>query len=113
MFSTNADAYKNAAEHILEEEFYIREWRRDGPLGVFFDDGNYINTPKQWSIFADCQATVGEELPQHQGSHRAPVKPVITRWNSYYDSFVRGVELCRSFHILSGALNVRFRQTRL
>lgn len=93
MFGTDADAYDNAPEHIKEEDFYMKEWRRDGPLGVLLDIVNYINTPKQWSIFAECQATAAGELPPGEGSLREPFKPVVTRWNSFYDCFVRGLEL--------------------
>ncbi|KAG9388990.1 Dimer-Tnp-hAT multi-domain protein [Pyrenophora tritici-repentis] len=60
------------------EDFYMKEWRKEGPLGVYLDIINYINTPKQWSA---------------SGGTREPIKPCVTRWNSYYDCFKRGVQL--------------------
>lgn len=94
MFGTDADAFDNAAEHTKEEEFYMKEWQRDGPLRVFLDIVNYINTPKQWSIFADCQLTAAGEMPAGvTGGLHEPIKPVVTRWNRYHDCFERGAEL--------------------
>ncbi|KAF3031145.1 hypothetical protein E8E12_000964 [Didymella heteroderae] len=78
MFGTDSDAYDNAATNKSEETFNIKQWRKDGPLRVFLEIVNYINTLKQWRV---------------------------TRWNSYYNCFKRGVELkyaidsYASFHI--------------
>jgi hypothetical protein len=106
MFGTDSDAYDNAAINESEEAFYMRQWRKDGPLGVFLDIVNYINTPKQWSIFNDCQNGAAAALPTDcHNTHREPFKPAVTRWNSYHDCFKRGVELKHaidsyaSFHI--------------
>ncbi|KAG9375519.1 hypothetical protein A1F94_013910 [Pyrenophora tritici-repentis] len=70
----DADAYNNALENTKMEDFYMKEWRKEGPLGVYLDIINYINTPKH-------------------GGTREPIKPCVTRWNSYYDCFKRGVQL--------------------
>jgi hypothetical protein len=106
MFSRDSDAYDNAPEHIKEEEFYMKEWRKDGPLGVFLDIINYINTPKQWAKFHNRQLTAAADLPAGVTVDlREIVKPCVTRWNSYFDAFQRGVELQQainayaSFHI--------------
>lgn len=42
MFGTDSDAFNNVAEHYSEEEYYMKQWRKDGPLGVFLDIVNYI-----------------------------------------------------------------------
>ena len=41
----------------------MREWRKEDLLGVFLDIINYINTPKQWSIFEDCQCEAVNNMP--------------------------------------------------
>ena len=46
MFGRDADAYNNALENTEIEEFYMKEWRKEGPLGVYLDIINYINTLK-------------------------------------------------------------------
>ncbi|KAG9381602.1 Dimer-Tnp-hAT multi-domain protein [Pyrenophora tritici-repentis] len=94
MFGRDADAYNNALENTKMEDFYMKEWRKEGPLGVYLDIINYINTPKQWSIFEDCQREAVNSMPTGaSGGTREPIKPCVTRWNSYYDCFKRGVQL--------------------
>lgn len=84
----------------------MKEWRKDGPLGVFLDIVNYINTPKQWAEFHKSQYAAAADLPVDVAlGIREIVKPCVTRWNSYFDAFQRGVELQQaintyaSFHI--------------
>ena len=55
MFSKDSDAYNNSTDNLKEEGFYMKEWRKDGPLGVFLDIVNYISTPKQFDLFYRCQ----------------------------------------------------------
>ncbi|KAG9382358.1 Dimer-Tnp-hAT multi-domain protein [Pyrenophora tritici-repentis] len=94
-----SDRRLRCACHILNlntkmEDFYMKEWRKEGPLGVYLDIINYINTPKQWSIFEDCQREAVNSMPTGaSGGTREPIKPCVTRWNSYYDCFKRGVQL--------------------
>ena len=72
----------------------MREWRRYGPLGVLLGIVNYIKTPQQYEAFANCQRTAYRELPNTDKLViLQPVKPVVTRWNSYYDCFERAVQL--------------------
>jgi hypothetical protein len=47
MFGRDADAYNNALENTKMEDFYIKEWRKEGPLSVYLNIINYINTLKQ------------------------------------------------------------------
>jgi hypothetical protein len=95
MFGCDADAYNNEPENIKEEEYYMREWRKDGPLGVFFSVINYINTPNQYALFASCQRQAVKEMATGSATAaiREPIKPVVTRWNSFCSSLERGVEL--------------------
>jgi hypothetical protein len=80
MFGTDSDAYDNAATNESEEAFYMKQWRKDRPLGVFLDIVNYINTPKQWSIFNDCPNGAAAALPTDcHNTHREPFKPAVTR----------------------------------
>jgi hypothetical protein len=65
----------------------MHEWRRDAPLGVLLDIINHIKTPKQHELFCELQAIVLTELPADATAEDRkilkPVKPVVTRWNSY------------------------------
>lgn len=54
---------------------------------------NYIKTPQQYELFENFQRIANRELPIHKQKILAPVKPVITRWNSYCSAFERAVEL--------------------
>ncbi|KAI2485933.1 hypothetical protein Ptr902_00066 [Pyrenophora tritici-repentis] len=67
-------AYENDAAHLDDEEKYIDKWRKYGPIGVLFDrdEAEAIGvTANIWQL----------------------IKPVKTRWNSYFDTFVRAAEL--------------------
>jgi hypothetical protein len=41
----------------------MRDWRRDGALGVLLSVINYIKTPQQYTLFADFQHLAHRELP--------------------------------------------------
>ena len=73
------------------------EWRRDGPLGVLLSVINYIKTPQQYELFSSFQTLAYRELPadapEEDRKVLEPVKPVVTRWNSYYSCFERAVKL--------------------
>jgi hypothetical protein len=75
----------------------MREWRRDGPLGVLLSIISYIKTPQQDALFAEFQRLAHRELPTDAPAEDyktlEPVKPVVTRWNSYYSCFERAVKL--------------------
>jgi hypothetical protein len=57
---------------------------------VLIDIVNYIKTPQQHDLFADFQRRNNETPAQ---APLEPVKPVVTRWNSFYDTFTRAVQL--------------------
>ena len=71
----------------------LRNWREDGPLSVLLSVINYIKTPQQLELFEKFQRLANAELPPDQREVLAPVKPVVTRWNSYYSAFERAVKL--------------------
>jgi hypothetical protein len=71
----------------------MRSWRQDGPLGVLLGVINYIKTPQQHELFNDFQRLANAELPTEERRILEPVKPVVTRWNSYFTAFQRAVTL--------------------
>lgn len=94
IFGKNKEAYDNAAEEHASEQAFMAPWRRDGPLGVLMDVFNYIKTPQQYGLFADFQRLANRMLPTHgRLKILEPVKPVVTRWNSFYCSFERAARL--------------------
>jgi hypothetical protein len=90
IFGYDAQAYNNDADEHKTETAYLREWRQNGPLGVLIDIINYIKTPQQYDLFADFQRRDSDTPLQ---AVLEPVKPVITRWNSFHDCFTRAVQL--------------------
>ncbi|KAI0569829.1 hypothetical protein A1F97_11065 [Pyrenophora tritici-repentis] len=85
IFGGDRDAYDNAAKQLSIEELYLQEWRKQGPLGVLVDVINYIKTPQQYELFREFQRAANAELPVRERLKvLKPVKPVVTRWNSYY-----------------------------
>jgi hypothetical protein len=58
---------------------------------------NYIRTPQQHKLFEDFQYLTHKKLPADALAEERkvlqPVKPVVTRWNSYYSCFERAVKL--------------------
>ena len=94
MFGKDKDAYDNSPRYEREEEQFMADWRRQGPLGVFLDIVNYIGTPKQHSSFAHFQHIAYSEDPTNDDRLLlAVVKACPTRWNSYCASFERGILL--------------------
>ena len=90
IFGYDAHAYNNDPDEHKTETAYLRDWRQNGPLGVLIDIINYIKTPQQHDLFADFQRRDNETPAQ---ALLEPVKPVVTRWNSFYDTFTRAVQL--------------------
>ncbi|KAF7577872.1 hypothetical protein PtrM4_021120 [Pyrenophora tritici-repentis] len=100
IFGTNKDAYGNTQEQYNTEEQYMREWRKDGPIGVLVDVINYIKTPQQYELFRGYQRLANNNLPA-EGRLKVlePVKPVVTRWNSYYAAFERATKLQAAYNL--------------
>ncbi|RYN60367.1 hypothetical protein AA0117_g13082 [Alternaria alternata] len=99
IFGGDKDAYDNAAEKLNIEEVYLQEWRKQGPLGVLIDVINYIKTPRQYELFREFQRAANAELPVGERLKVfEPVKPVVTRWNSYYAAFRRATQLQAAYN---------------
>jgi hypothetical protein len=43
------------ADASQDEEDFLQDWRRDGPLGILIEIINYIRTPKQHELFESFQ----------------------------------------------------------
>ena len=71
----------------------MAEWREHGPLGLLLDIIGHIRTPLQHDLFNDCQKQAWQSLPLAEHKIYEPVKPVVTRWNSYYDALQRASHL--------------------
>lgn len=93
IFGFDKDAYENDQDDYKQEATYLREWRQQGPLSVLMDIINYIKTPQQHELFASFQRESNEKAGLPKQDYLEPVKPVVTRWNSFHDCFVRAVKL--------------------
>ncbi|KAH7563658.1 hypothetical protein BM1_00705 [Bipolaris maydis] len=110
IFGKDPDSYDNDAEEHEAEEILIADWRKNGPLGVLIDVINYINTPQQYDLFNRFQHLANAELPiNDQNAILEPIKPVVTRWNSYYSCFERAIKLQ---HAVSNYANYHIQHTR-
>ncbi|KAI0569828.1 hypothetical protein Alg130_11478, partial [Pyrenophora tritici-repentis] len=93
----SAALFDNDVQELTDEHDFIEEWRRVGLLGVLLSIMNYIKTPQQHKLFEDFQRLAHTELPSSASADDRkilePVKPVVTRWNSYYSCFERAVKL--------------------
>lgn len=107
IFGKDKDAYNNAAEELKDEEKFLQDWRKDGPLGVLIAIISYIKTPQQYDLFSGFQKLANSDIPTDQRRVLEPVKPVVTRWNSFYGAFERAAHLhvaydsYASYHIKS------------
>jgi hypothetical protein len=80
IFSSNKEAYGNTQEQYNTEEQYMREWRKDGPIGVLVDVMNYIKMPQQYELFRSFQRRANADLPAEERLKvLEPVKPIVTR----------------------------------
>jgi hypothetical protein len=77
----------------------MSDWRKDGPLGTLIDAINYIKTPQQYETFSSFQTIANQDLPSSEKVKiLEPVKPVVTRWNSFCSAFERAVQLQGAFN---------------
>ncbi len=93
MFGIDKESFENDEENLPEEEIFLKEWREEGPLGTLCDVLNYIKTPQQYEKLELFQIKANERLPVKDFKPKSIVKPVKTRWNSYYKAFVRATEI--------------------
>ena len=92
IWGKDSSAYENDAAHLEDEEKYMDEWRKHGPIGVLFDVIASICTPQTRKLLERLQREEAESLGVTPHI-RQLVKPVKTRWNSYFSTFVRATEL--------------------
>ena len=61
----------------------MKDWRRDGPLGVLLGIVSYIKTPQQYTLFEKFQRLAHDELPTNAPKDARkilePIKPLVTR----------------------------------
>ncbi|KAI1521801.1 hypothetical protein PtrSN001C_012091, partial [Pyrenophora tritici-repentis] len=62
LWGNNQQAYDNAPKELSDEVRFMREWRKDGPLGVLLDVINYIKTPQQHKLFINFQHRANADL---------------------------------------------------
>jgi hypothetical protein len=94
MFGKDKESYNNAPSAADDEAAFMEAWRQEGPLGILFAVINYIKTPQQYALFEDYQRKANKDLPvELQQEIKMPVKPVVTRWNSFEGTLQRAVEL--------------------
>jgi hypothetical protein len=70
----------------------MTEWRQYGPIGVLFDVIASICTAQTCQLLKQLQRDEAAALGI-EPTIRQLVKPVKTRWNSYFNTFVRAIEL--------------------
>ncbi|KAA8615108.1 hypothetical protein PtrSN002B_011378 [Pyrenophora tritici-repentis] len=98
LWGVDGDAYDNnvgEAVELDEEHQLMKEWRSDGPLGILLAVINHIKTPQQYELFESFQRLAHKELSTADDDIKIlqPIKPVVTRWNSYYSCFERAAKL--------------------
>jgi hypothetical protein len=97
LWGQDEDAYNNSKRKLADKTEFMGKWRRDGPLGVLLSIINCIKTPQQYELFSSFQMLAHRELPNDAPEKDCkvlePVKPIVTRWNSYYSCFERAVKL--------------------
>ncbi|KAF2241335.1 hypothetical protein BU26DRAFT_585811 [Trematosphaeria pertusa] len=71
----------------------MEEWRRAGPLEVLLDVISSICTPQARQLLEDFQRDSNSRSGDPTATILKLVKPVKTRWNSYYDCFARAIKL--------------------
>jgi hypothetical protein len=93
----SAASFDDDVQELTDKHDFIEEWRHVGPLSVLLSIINYIKTPPQHKLFEDFPCLAHTELPSSVSADDRkilePVKPVVTRWNSYYSCFERAVKL--------------------
>ncbi|KAG9378443.1 Dimer-Tnp-hAT domain containing protein [Pyrenophora tritici-repentis] len=97
LWGEEKESYDNEETERVNEAENMATWRGDGPLGVLLAVINYIKTPQQYALFEKYQKLAIRDqpvnAPTEQHKIKEPVKPVVTRWNSYVSCFERAVEL--------------------
>jgi hypothetical protein len=86
IFGLDNDVYNNSPDEFAAEAQYMRDWRNNKILGVLINIVHYIRTPTQSDLFREAQRAVNALPHADARKFLEPVKPVVTRWNSYFDA---------------------------
>ncbi|RAQ98540.1 ribonuclease h-like protein [Stemphylium lycopersici] len=92
IWGKDRDAFENDGGNLEDEEQFMQDWRKYGPIGVLFDIIASICTPQSRQLLQRLQQEQADAL-REPVALKDLVKPVKTRWNSYYAAFARAVEL--------------------
>ncbi|KAG9376260.1 hypothetical protein A1F94_012807 [Pyrenophora tritici-repentis] len=102
-----------------EEEKYLNEWRKQGPLGTLIDVISYIKTPQQYDMFANFQRLARQDLPADDDAKFQILEPVLKplkdttkrlKGRGKCRRFVAIYEVIPVFEFLMGRFEQRLRQ---
>jgi hypothetical protein len=100
LFGKDKDAYNNNVEHAQDKEVFMQQWRKEGALGTLLAVIAYIKTPQQYELFASCVQRSNNNLPTAACTKiLRPIKPVVTRWNSYHNALKQATQLKGGFDL--------------
>lgn len=78
----------------------MQQWRKDSTLGTLLAVIAHIRTPQQYALFTDYLKASNKALPKAaRVKPLQPIKPVVTRWNSYYNALKRATYLQGGFNL--------------
>ena len=92
IWGKDREAYENEGANLDDEEQFMKEWRKFGPIGVLFNVIASISTPQARQLLEQLQRNEADAIGI-SADVRQLVRPVKTRWNSYFNTFVRATEL--------------------
>lgn len=92
LFGRDKDSFENSDDNYKEEEAHLAEWRKYGAIAVLIDLINSINTPQSNQLLAKLHR---EALLRMRKDYTPKdlIRPVKTRWNSYFSTFARAIEM--------------------
>ncbi|OLL22978.1 hypothetical protein NEOLI_005448, partial [Neolecta irregularis DAH-3] len=93
LWGKDKDAFDNENKNIPDEEKFLKEWQKEGPLGTLIDILFSINTPFKHELFNSYQVAENNLLPKNEFIPLNIIKPVKTRWNAFLDSFEQAIQL--------------------
>jgi hypothetical protein len=88
IFGFDKDAFDNEEHGHKTEAAYLQELRQQSLLSILIDIINCIQIPQQHNLFAGCQCCVNTKAPDQKQEILELIKPVVTQWNSFYNTFV-------------------------
>lgn len=92
IWGKDREAFENENLNIQEEEAFLGEWRKYGPIGVLFDIIASICTAQTRELFERLQVEEAKRLNKSTEIYEL-IRPVRTRWNSYFLAMQRAALL--------------------